>query len=363
MTAARQVLREHVALRADRRPRPLDAVGSTRRGEPAAARLPPVLTPVLTLAGGAIRSDAPSGFRAKRGNLDDAHFRADRGRIAGRRIARNRLQGERRQSQLRVTTPRRAPPRRRPTGCDDESLHEHVDVLRAGDRHAGGDARRRPTTASPRTPSRSRTSASRSRTSRPSASRSRSATRPIRRRSSSGSSTIAAAASTAASSSSQPRRGAAARAGRARTRQPIAQAACIKATEDNNAVFAFSGSGWGGQGGASCVTGAHDTIYLTTYNISQEDLAERRQPPLLDSRCRRPTGWSTSPRTLDAEGAFDGKTIGVVMADSPGDPEIVEHGLLDTLEEIGRRREARRRDRLRRRQLVHAPASSSRCRG
>ena len=53
----------------------------------------------------------------------------------------------------------------------------------------------------------------------------------------------------------------------------VAQAACIHTTEDDHAVFAFSGSGWGGQGGAACVTGAHDTIYLTTYNISQEDLA------------------------------------------------------------------------------------------
>ena len=53
----------------------------------------------------------------------------------------------------------------------------------------------------------------------------------------------------------------------------VAQAACIEATEDNKAVFAFSGSGWGGQGGAACVTDAHDTIYLTTYNVTQEDLA------------------------------------------------------------------------------------------
>ena len=52
----------------------------------------------------------------------------------------------------------------------------------------------------------------------------------------------------------------------------IAQSACIKATEDNKAVFAWSGTGWGGQGGASCVTGDHDTIYLTTYTISPEDL-------------------------------------------------------------------------------------------
>ena len=40
-------------------------------------------------------------------------------------------------------------------------------------------------------------------------------------------------------------------------------------------------------------------------------------------------------RTLDAQGAFDGKTVGVVMQDSPGDPDIVQDGLLDTLKDLG----------------------------
>ena len=114
----------------------------------------------------------------------------------------------------------------------------------------------------------------------------------------------------------------------------VAQAACIGATEDNNAVFAFSGSGWGGQGGAACVTDAHDTVYLTTYNVTQEDLAGADNR-LYSTTVSSADGLEYLARTLDEQGALDGKTIGIVMQDSPGDPDIVEQGLVDTLEELG----------------------------
>jgi hypothetical protein len=114
----------------------------------------------------------------------------------------------------------------------------------------------------------------------------------------------------------------------------VAQQACIRATEDNDAVFAFSGSGWGGQGGATCVTGAHDTTYLTTYNITQEDLAEAGNR-LYSTTLSSADGLEYLARTLDEQGALDGKTIGIVMQDSPGDPDIVEQGLINTLEELG----------------------------
>jgi hypothetical protein len=113
----------------------------------------------------------------------------------------------------------------------------------------------------------------------------------------------------------------------------VAQAACIKATEDQDAVFAFSGSGWGGQGGASCVTGAHDTVYLTTYNISQEDL-EGADNRLYSFTLSSADGLEYLARRLVEKGLLEGKTIGVVMPDGPGDPEIVEQGLLDTLDEL-----------------------------
>jgi hypothetical protein len=114
----------------------------------------------------------------------------------------------------------------------------------------------------------------------------------------------------------------------------LAQAACIKATEDNKSVFAYSGSGWGGQGGASCVTSDHDTIYLTTYTISPDDLANADNR-LYSTALSPADGLRYAAKVLDADGAFDGKKIGVVMADSPGDPEIVESGLLDALKDLG----------------------------
>lgn len=114
----------------------------------------------------------------------------------------------------------------------------------------------------------------------------------------------------------------------------LAQAACIEATEDNDAVFAFSGSGWGGQGGAGCVTGENDTIYLTTYNITAQDV-ENAQNRLYSTALSSTEGLEYLARTVYAQGLLDGKTVGVVMPDSPGDPEIVEQGLLATLDELG----------------------------
>ena len=114
----------------------------------------------------------------------------------------------------------------------------------------------------------------------------------------------------------------------------IAQAACISATEDHKAVIAFSGTGWGGQGGASCVTDAHDTIYLTTYNITQDEI-KKAGNRLYSLALSSADGLEYLARTLNDQGAFDGKTVGIVMQDSPGDPDIVQDGLIDTLQDLG----------------------------
>lgn len=114
----------------------------------------------------------------------------------------------------------------------------------------------------------------------------------------------------------------------------LAQAACIEATEDNESVIAVSGTGWGGQGGAACVTDAHDTIYLTTYTISPQDLANAENR-LYSTALSPADGLRYAASVLHEQGAFEGKTVGVVMADAPGEPEIVEAGLLDTLDELG----------------------------
>ena len=114
----------------------------------------------------------------------------------------------------------------------------------------------------------------------------------------------------------------------------LAQAACIKATEDNKSVFVYSGTGWGGQGGASCVTSAHDAIYITTYTISPDDLANSDNR-LYSTALSPADGLKYAAKVLFRDGALQGKKIGIVMADSPGDPEIVQSGLIDTLKELG----------------------------
>ena len=133
----------------------------------------------------------------------------------------------------------------------------------------------------------------------------------------------------------------------------IAQAACIKATEDNKSVFAFSGSGWGGQGGASCVTSAHDTIYITTYTITPEDLADADNR-LYSTALSPADGLKYAAKVLKADGAFDGKKIGVVMADCAGRARDRRERTARHAEGARRRADARRRDRLQRRQQLHA---------
>ncbi len=99
-------------------------------------------------------------------------------------------------------------------------------------------------------------------------------------------------------------------------------------------MFAYSGTGWGGQGGASCVTSDHDAIYLTTYTISPDDLANADNR-LYSTALSPADGLKYAAKVLYADGALTGKKIGIVMADSPGDPEIVESGLIDTLKDLG----------------------------
>ena len=76
-------------------------------------------------------------------------------------------------------------------------------------------------------------------------------------------------------------------------------------------------------------------IYITTYTITPEEIAERGEPLVLDCVAAGRQPRATAAKVSAEEGAFEGKTVGVVFQDSPGDPEIVETGLLDTLEELG----------------------------
>ena len=88
---------------------------------------------------------------------------------------------------------------------------------------------------------------------------------------------------------------------RARTRPRSRRPRASRRPKTTSAVFAFSGSGWGGQGGAACVTGAHDTVYLTTYNISQEDL-EGADNRLYSFTLSSADGLEYLARRLDEQG-------------------------------------------------------------
>ena len=70
---------------------------------------------------------------------------------------------------------------------------------------------------------------------------------------------------------------------------------------------------------------AHDSIYITTYTITPEDLADADNR-LYSTALSPADGLKYAAKVLKADGALDGKKIGVVMADAPGEPEIVESG-------------------------------------
>ncbi len=109
--------------------------------------------------------------------------------------------------------------------------------------------------------------------------------------------------------------------------------ACIEATEDHNAVIVVNSSGF--QGTATlCITADHDTLFLTTqgnpreYHEQANGLLYSMSPIAEDS-------ITNMTKAVIATGALDGKTIGVVWPDTPGQPETVQAGIIDILEDAG----------------------------
>ena len=110
-----------------------------------------------------------------------------------------------------------------------------------------------------------------------------------------------------------------------------AQAACIQAAEDQEAVFAWSTSGFGDVG-IPCLTQAHDVIFITSYTVSSEDLADGGSR-LYSTGLSGEQQLTYMVRDLYKSGALDGKTIGVVRPDLVPDQDIVQRGLVDVLED------------------------------
>ena len=114
----------------------------------------------------------------------------------------------------------------------------------------------------------------------------------------------------------------------------VAQAACIEAAEDQNAVFAFSSSGFGNVG-VPCLTQAHEVIFITSYTFSGED-TKQAESRLYSTGLSGEEQLTYMARDLAKRGALDGKTIGVVRPDLIPDADIVERGLVDVLkDELG----------------------------
>ena len=109
--------------------------------------------------------------------------------------------------------------------------------------------------------------------------------------------------------------------------------ACIKATEDEGAVIVMNSTGF--QGSATlCIAEEHNVAFITTQGNSQEftDRSEGRLvslSPTLGESLTWLSGYAIE------QGLLEGKTIGVIAPDTPGQAEAVEEFLVNPLRDAG----------------------------
>ncbi len=109
--------------------------------------------------------------------------------------------------------------------------------------------------------------------------------------------------------------------------------ACVSATEDHHAVFVMSSTGL--QGTATlCVAEEHDTAIVTTLGVDEEFM-ERSRGNLITMDLTLNDSLRQMVRRIDTDGALDGRTIGVVGGDTPGELAAVDSGLITTLRAAG----------------------------
>ena len=110
-------------------------------------------------------------------------------------------------------------------------------------------------------------------------------------------------------------------------------AACIHATEDLNGVILVNSSGF--QGSASlCIVEEHETAFVSVQTQTEEFISRGNDRLITIS----PTSeellrWHALD--LLERGELEGKTVGVVAQDTPGQSEAVKTGLVDVLEGQG----------------------------
>jgi hypothetical protein len=107
--------------------------------------------------------------------------------------------------------------------------------------------------------------------------------------------------------------------------------ACVQATEDINAPIVLNSSGF--QGSALlCITEEHDSI-LYTSTSGEDEWVERSGGRLISYAPTLNENVRYLARYLGDKGVLEGKKIAVVTADTPGQPEAIEEGLINTLED------------------------------
>lgn len=110
-------------------------------------------------------------------------------------------------------------------------------------------------------------------------------------------------------------------------------AACIQATEDYNGVILLNSSGL--QGSANlCIVEDHQTAFISTQGQSEEFMA-RGQDLLVSLSPTLEESLRFLARDLIAQGALEGRTIGVAAPDTPGQSEAVRTGLVEELAAAG----------------------------
>ena len=110
-------------------------------------------------------------------------------------------------------------------------------------------------------------------------------------------------------------------------------AACVTATEDENAAFIMSSTGL--QGTATlCIAEEHNTPYIGTIGL-ESGFVERAGGKLVSFDFTQDDALRYLVERIDATGDLEGKTIGVIGADTPGQPDAVQAGLVDVLEDLG----------------------------
>lgn len=115
--------------------------------------------------------------------------------------------------------------------------------------------------------------------------------------------------------------------------EAVRNANCIEATEDRNAVMVMNSSGFAGSA-ALCIAEEHETMFLTTTGLS-EDFLSRGGGRLISLNVSNDDSLRFMVNQFHEQGLLEGKVIGIVQADTPGQPEAVQAGLVETLEGLG----------------------------